>query len=69
MSYGQHPAFVDVAVIVVTAKELTAEDIRVLSGQTEKIITKGQTYLVELAAAVRGRLSQRSAREAEPVAS
>src|ERR1700704_143595 len=30
----QRPAFLDVPVIVVTAKELTAEDVRVLSGQT-----------------------------------
>ena len=32
-------------VIVVTAKELTAEDIRVLSGQTERIIAKDEAYL------------------------
>jgi hypothetical protein len=38
---------------VVTAKELTAEDIRILSGQTERIIAKDQAYLTELAAAVR----------------
>ena len=31
----QRPAFADVPVIVVTAKELTAEDIRILSRQTE----------------------------------
>jgi PAS domain S-box-containing protein len=64
----QQPAFVDVPVIVVTAKELTAEDVRILSGQTERIITKDQTYLTELAAAVRGRLARHSAREAAPVA-
>ena len=64
----KQPAFVDVPVIVVTAKELTAEDVRILSGQTEKIIAKDQTYLTELAAAVRGRLARQPAREAEPVA-
>ena len=37
----KRPAFVDVPVIVVTAKELTAEDVRILSGQTEQIIAKG----------------------------
>ena len=47
---------------------LTEEDIRILSGQTEKIITKDQTYLTELAVAVRGRLARQPAREAEPVA-
>ena len=64
----KRPAFADVPVIVVTAKELTAEDVRILSGQTERIITKDQTYLAELAAAVRGRLARQSAREAERVA-
>ena len=64
----KRPAFVDVPVIVVTAKELTAEDIRILSGQTEQIIAKDEAYLTELAAAVRGRLARRPAREAEPVA-
>ncbi|HTP92205.1 MAG TPA: response regulator [Xanthobacteraceae bacterium] len=61
-------AFVNVPVIVVTAKELTAEDIRVLNGQTEKIITKDHTYLAELAAAVRGSLAHQSARAEERVA-
>ena len=64
----KQPAFVDVPVIVVTAKELTAEDVRILSGQTERIITKGQAYLTELASAVRGCLSQLPAREAESIA-
>ena len=64
----KRPAFVDVPVIVVTAKELTAEDVRILSGQTERIITKDQSYLSELAAAVRGRLARQRAREAESVA-
>jgi signal transduction histidine kinase/DNA-binding response OmpR family regulator len=61
-------AFVDVPVIVVTAKGLTAEDVRILSGQTERIIAKGQAYLTELAAAVRGRLARQPACEAERVA-
>ena len=63
----KQPAFANVPVIVVTAKELTEEDIRVLSGQTERIIAKDQTYLTELAAAVRGRLARHPAREAEPI--
>jgi CheY-like chemotaxis protein len=63
------PIFVDVPVIVVTAKDLTEEDARILNGQTEKIITKDQTYLTELAAAVRERLASQPAREVEPVAS
>ena len=64
----KRPAFADVPVIVVTAKELTAEDIRILSGQTERIIAKDQAYLTELAVAVRGRLAQQPAREAERLA-
>ncbi len=65
----KQPAYVDVPVIVVTAKDLTEEDIRILNGQTEKIITKDQAYLTELAAAVRGRPARRSARETEPIVS
>ena len=64
----QRPAFADVPVIVVTAKELTAEDIRILSGQTERIIAKDQAYLTELAAAVRERLARQPACEAERIA-
>ena len=65
----QRPAFADVPVIVVTAKELTAEDLGILSGQTERIIAKDQTYLATLAAAVRERLARQPAREAELAAS
>jgi signal transduction histidine kinase/CheY-like chemotaxis protein len=64
----KQPAFANLPVIVVTAKELTAEDVRILSGQTDGIVTKDQTYLTELAAAVRARLARKPAREAEPVA-
>jgi signal transduction histidine kinase/CheY-like chemotaxis protein/HAMP domain-containing protein len=65
----KRPAVADIPVIVVTAKELTAEDVRILSGQTERIIAKDQAYLTELAAAVRGRLARRPAREAERASS
>ena len=54
----QRPAFADVPVIVVTAKELTARDVRILSGQTERIIAKDEAYLTELAATVRERLAR-----------
>ena len=64
----KQPAFVAVPVIVVTAKELTAEDVRILNGQTEQIIVKDQAYLTELAAAVRLHLPQQPARIAERVA-
>jgi len=61
----EQPAFVDIPVIVVTAKDLTAEDYRILSGQTERIIAKDQAYLNELTVAVRARLAQHPTREAE----
>jgi hypothetical protein len=52
----------------VTAKDLTEEDVHILNGQTEKIIAKDQTYLTELAAALRGRLARQPVRETEPIA-
>jgi CheY-like chemotaxis protein len=64
----QRPALVDVPVIVVTAKELTAEDVRILSGQTERIIAKDQAYLTTLAAAVRERLARQPSGQTQPVA-
>jgi CheY-like chemotaxis protein len=64
----QRPAFVDIPVIVVTAKELTAEDVRILSGQTERIIVKDPTYLTELTAAVHGRLGRQPAGKTKRVA-
>ena len=65
----QRPTLADIPVIVVTAKELSAEDVRFLSGQTDRVIPKDQTYLTELVTAVRERLARRPAREAEPVVS
>jgi adenylate cyclase len=64
----KQPAFVDVPVIVVTAKELTAEDVCILSGQTEGVIAKDETYLTELTAAVRARLARQPSGKTEPVA-
>jgi adenylate cyclase len=64
----QKPTFVDIPVIVVTAKELTAEDQRILSGQTERVIAKDQAYLTELTIAVRGRLARQPAGKSERAA-
>lgn len=61
----KQPVFANLPVIVVTAKELTEEEVRILSGQTDGIVTKDQTYLTELSAAVRSRLALRPAHEAE----
>jgi adenylate cyclase len=63
----KQPAFANVPVIVVTAKQLTGEDARILSRQTDVIIAKDQAYLAELAAAVRGCLTRQAARKAESV--
>jgi CheY-like chemotaxis protein len=65
----KRPALMSVPVIVVTAKELTEEDARILSGQTERIIAKDQAYLTELAVAVSEHLARQPAREREPVGS
>jgi signal transduction histidine kinase/CheY-like chemotaxis protein len=64
----QRSEFADIPVIVVTAKELTADDIRVLSGHTERIIAKDRSYLTDLAAAVRQRLARQPSRATENVA-
>jgi len=64
----QRPALADVPVIVVTAKELTTEDVRILSGQTDAIIAKGEAYLTELTAAVRARLVRQPAGKTKRVA-
>jgi len=60
----RRPGLVDVPVIVVTAKELTNDDIRLLSGQTERIIPKDEAYLSELSAELRVRLQPRSTKRA-----
>ena len=64
----KRPAHADVPVIVVTAKELTAEEVGILSGQTDEIIAKDQTDLTELADAVRERLARQPRAETQPVA-
>jgi CheY-like chemotaxis protein len=64
----ERPAFADVPVIVVTAMDLTAEDVRVLTGQAERIIAKDEAYLAKLAAVVRGRLPRRPIQDAERIA-
>jgi signal transduction histidine kinase/DNA-binding response OmpR family regulator len=61
----RRPAFVGVPVIVVTAKQLTEQDIQLLTGETERIIVKDGAYLSQLSAALRERLDRRSV---EPVA-
>src|SRR5262249_19162578 len=63
------PAFAQVPVIVVTAKELTAQDLHVLRGQTERIIAKDPSYLIELAAAVRAHAAKQPVQEAARIAS
>jgi CheY-like chemotaxis protein len=61
----QRPGLVDLPVIVVTAKELTTEDIQLLSGQTERIITKEGNYVEELRMTLRNRLKRAVERAAE----
>ena len=54
--------------IMFDAADAKEQDVRNLSGQTDRIIAKDQAYLTEVAIAVRGRLARRAAREAERVA-
>ena len=61
----QRPGLVYLPVIVVTAKELTNEDIQLLSGQTDRIITKDGSYVEELSMALRSRLKRIVERAAE----
>jgi len=49
----QRPDLQDVPVVVLTAKQLTPEEIGALTGSTERILTKDATSNVELVAAIR----------------
>jgi PAS domain S-box-containing protein len=57
------PALQDVPVVVLTAKELTAEEKQMLSGRTEQIMAKQDTTSVDLAAAVRRCIRQQPVAE------
>ena len=50
----------DIPVIVITAKDLTAEDHRRLNGEVERIIQKGATSGEELLAEVRTLLARQA---------
>jgi hypothetical protein len=56
-----------VPVVVLTAKELTSEEKRMLSGRTAQVLAKGETLTVDLAEAIRKRIP-RPAEDAEPLA-
>ena len=62
----QLPAFTDIPVIVVTAKELSAQDLSMLGAHTDRVIPKDEIYLTELAEAVRRRLVRGLRRQSEP---
>ena len=64
----QRPALVDVPVIVVTAKELTADGCPHPERADRTDHRQGPAYLTELAAAVRGRLARPARPEAALVA-
>ncbi|HTH63079.1 MAG TPA: response regulator, partial [Gemmatimonadales bacterium] len=57
------PALQDVPVVVLTAKELTAEEKQMLSGRTQQIMAKQDTTSVDLAAAVRRCIRQQPVAE------
>jgi CheY-like chemotaxis protein len=49
----EHPTLRNIPVVVLTAKQLTAEEKRALSGRTEEVLAKEATSHVELADAIR----------------
>jgi DNA-binding response OmpR family regulator len=49
----RRPALSNVPVVVLTAKQLSPEEIAVLTGRTQQIMTKQATSSVELVAAIR----------------
>ena len=53
-----NPDWRDIPVIVLTAKNLTEEDRRVLSGKVEQVIEKGATSPEQLIGLIRGRLGE-----------
>jgi CheY-like chemotaxis protein len=56
----QRPALYNVPVVVLTAKQLTAEELAALSGRTERVMTKEATSNVELGVAIRKSLQRQS---------
>lgn len=62
-----HPAVHNVPVVVLTAKELTAEEKRTLTGRTAQVLAKGETTAVDLAQAVRKSIRRPLAAAAAPV--
>ena len=61
------PAWRDIPVVVLTAKDVTAEDRRRLAGQADRVLQKGGLGLADLAAALRSLVSpQVTAPEAAP---
>ena len=51
-AFRKHPEWQDIPVIVLTAKELTAQERERLMGQTRKVIAKGDSFRDDIAAAI-----------------
>src|SRR5258705_5724469 len=63
----QDPKLADVPIVVLTAKQLTADEIGLLTGSTERVMAKEATSNIELGAAIRMCLERHSGHEpAEP---
>jgi signal transduction histidine kinase/DNA-binding response OmpR family regulator len=60
----ERPAMQSVPVVILTAKQLTAEEKRALSGRTEQVLTKEATSNIELIEAIRRCLQRRAAADA-----
>ncbi|KMO40813.1 histidine kinase [Methylobacterium variabile] len=59
------PEWRDIPVVVLTAKDITAEDRRQLAGQADRILQKGQLSFADLAAALRGIVEPSAAADGE----
>jgi CheY-like chemotaxis protein len=51
-AFRKHPEWQDIPVIVLTAKELTAQERERLMGQTRKVIAKGDSFRDDIATAI-----------------
>ncbi|AWN45259.1 histidine kinase [Methylobacterium terrae] len=60
------PEWRDIPVVVLTAKDITAEDRRRLAGRADRILQKGHLGMADLAATLRGLMSPGGAGEGAP---
>src|SRR5215510_6876139 len=65
-AFRKHPEWQDIPVIVLTAKELTAQERERLMGQTRKVIAKGDSFRDDIATAIGAAIRRPAAHAAAP---